>query len=104
MNIIETINVQRKGKCIAEAQEKLQELVKKVLATGKKGKLTISLDIQQGADEGTVIIRDDVTVKLPTPDKSSSTFYADADGALHREDPKQREFPTVVEAAEAATN
>ena len=97
MNIIEVISAQRKGRCLVEAQQQLQELVKACADTGKKGKLTITLEVIP-AEIGTVVVRDDVTAKLPKPERSSTSFYADEQGALHREDPRQPEFEEVQNA------
>lgn len=97
MNIIEVINAQRKGRCLIEAQEQLQELVKACSDTGKKGKLTITLEIIP-AETGTVVLRDDITTKLPKPERSSTSFFADEQGSLHRDDPKQPEFEEVQKA------
>lgn len=100
MNLLEVIAAQRKGRCVVEAQEALQSLVKEVVATGKKGRITLTLDLEPMSDE-TIVVRDDVSVKIPKPSKHGSTFYPAEDGSLSREDPLQRELPTIVEQAEA---
>lgn len=93
--------VQDKGKLFNEAQESLASVVAAVVSTGKKGKITISLSIQPGADE-TVVVSSDVTSKVPKPSKSGSTYYPSEDGTLTREDPRQPEFEVVSEAIEKA--
>lgn len=95
MNLLETLGAQRKGKCLVEAQQKLQELVKECLATGKKGKLVITLFLK-AAEDSTIVVSDDVTPTMPKADKSITVFYADEQGALHREDPRQPEFAEVA--------
>lgn len=101
MNILEVISAQRNGKCLLEAQEKLQEAVKKAALTGKKASVTIKLNVVPLANDGEMVIKDDVSNKLPTPEKAPTTFYYTDDGALLRDDPKQREFPEVAKAVNA---
>lgn len=96
MNLIEVLNEQRKGKCLIEAQEKLQELVKTCTDLGKKGSIIITLQVIP-AETGTIVLKDDVTSKLPKPERSSTSFYVDDDGSLHREDPNQPELPAIAQ-------
>lgn len=100
-NILEVLSTQRKGKCLIEAQTKLQELVKTCLLTGKKGMITIKLEVE-ASEDSTVVIGDDISLKLPKPSVSRSVFYADEQGALFRDDPKQPEFPEVARMDEAS--
>lgn len=97
MNLNEVILAQRKGAFILEAQESLQRIVKAVTETGKKGVLKITLEIEPSTDD-TIVIHDNVTEKMPKPNRLGSTFYPLEDGSLSREDPEQGEFPAVKEA------
>lgn len=99
MNLTEILSTQRKGKCLIEAQEKFQELVQRCIDTGKKGKFTLVLTV--AAADSTVVLNDKITTNNPEPDKIGTTFYADDDGSLHREDPRQPEFKAVAEAENA---
>ena len=102
MNIIEILSIQRKGRCLTEAEEKLQELVKQVSKTGKSGILTLKIKITP--KEGTVELHDDVDVKMPKPDKFGTVFYPDEKtGLLFREDPLQPELPNVTTMEDAAS-
>lgn len=103
MKLLAVIEAQRKGKCLIEAQACLQEMVKSVLDTGRKGSISIRLEIEPGAEPGTVVLRDDVIPKVPKKSKTSSTFYADDSGALHREDPNQPELPGVIQMEKSAS-
>lgn len=98
---MQVISAQRNGKCLLEAQEKLQEAVKKAAATGKKASLIIRLDIIPVQADGEIVVKDQVTNKLPVPEKASTTFFVNDDGTLTREDPKQREFPEVAKVVNA---
>lgn len=100
MNILDVIATQRKGRCMTDAQAKLQELVKACASTGKSGKLILTLEVS-AAEDSTVVIKDDVTIKQPKPATGSTIFYADEQGDLHREDPRQPEFPEVAKIENA---
>lgn len=91
----------RKGKTLLDAQAQLQALVKACSDTGKKGTLTIKLTVG-AAEDSTVVLSDDISSKIPKPTTSSTVFYADEDGALFREDPKQKEFAEITKLDEAA--
>lgn len=86
----ETLALQRKGECLEEASAQLAELVKTCIATGKKGKLTLTLEISPMAD--TVSVRDEITVKQPKQERLGTTFFADDEGHLTRNNPRQAEM------------
>lgn len=102
MNIIESLNVIRKGKLVVEAQEKLQQLVKACSETGKKGKLVITLNVG-AAEEQTVAITGRVKIDAPEATTSSTMFYTDESGALFREDPRQPELPSITRMDDAVS-
>lgn len=80
----------RRGQSMHEAGEVLQELVAAVEATGKAGSMTIKLSIKPDAKYGTAVeVRDEITAKLPSPEKGSSLFYMDGSHNLVRTDPNQ---------------
>lgn len=88
MNLVELLTQIRKGKCLTEAQQKLQEVVKTCRATGKKGELTLKLQVKPGA-HGEMHITGTSEFKAPKADVTASLFYDDEQGALLRDDPKQ---------------
>lgn len=91
MNIINTLTEQRKGKFAIEAAEKLAAVIKACRATGKKGKLVITLTIRPTATE--MMLSDNVKPVCPEADAAASVFYDDEDGNLSRTDPNQEELP-----------
>lgn len=88
MNLLEALAQIRKGKCLTEAQQKLQEVVKTCRATGKAGELTIKLKVKPGA-HGEMHVTGTSDGKVPKADVTASLFYDDENGALLRDDPKQ---------------
>lgn len=92
MNFTEILSQIRKGKCIIEAQDKLQELVKQCRDTGKTGELTLKLKVKPGA-HGEMLVTGTSDAKVPKPDVVSTLFFDADNGDLLREDPKQPEIP-----------
>jgi|GEM_PF-2612934 len=77
------------GELIDEA---FAETVKRVLATGKAGKLTVTLAFAR-VDETRIEVKGDVGTKLPEPKTDSRTIYHDSKGRLFTEDPRQSDLP-----------
>jgi hypothetical protein len=89
----------RKGGLHTELSDELAALVQSCIETGKKGKLALTVTVE----DGTVSIVDDVKVTTPKPDARPSIFFADDDGNLSRTNPRQVELPlAAVRAAEAS--
>lgn len=89
--IVDTLRELRHGAMLDEASEEMAEVVKRVAETGKAGALLIKLTVKP-AGRGmvrTVVIEDDVTSKLPEPDKEVTVFFPTSDGNLSRSDPSQ---------------
>src|SRR5262252_4072062 len=89
-----TLREVRGGLVMTELSQKMTELVAAVRATGKGGKLTLELKIKPASKGETVcvMVEDDITVKLPKPEKATSVFYATEGNLLQRSDPRQKEF------------
>lgn len=100
-----------RGAQAREAAEALQEVVGSVVDTGKKGSITVTINIEpmKSADAGTLLTTVLVSKKVPVIPARGAVFYADADDNLVREDPKQPTFdglaavgaPEVREGAQA---
>ena len=70
----------------------LAEVVTAVRATGKKGTIRLDLEVNANGAHG-VRITDKITVKAPREDRGETLFFSDADGNLHRRDPRQQTLP-----------
>lgn len=87
------IRQQRKGKCLAELSEALQQVVLAVREHADSGSLTLTLKISPASGDATAMqVADEIKVKLPTIKKPSSLFYSTDEGALVRNDPNQQEM------------
>ena len=94
-DFIEVLISMRSGRVAMECSEKLAAVVQAVRKTGKKGRLSLVIDINPSRisnDDGQVK-EVEVTHKVVTvePENSAGTtiFYATKEGALTREDPDQ---------------
>lgn len=102
----ELLTMLDRGTAHAEASRGLADLIASVRDTGKKGSLSIAVDIAplKGA-HNQVVVQAQVTVKLPKSEPGSAVFWIDDGGNLSRTDPRQLEFEgmRVVEPAPAKT-
>lgn len=80
-----------KGTLNEEATEELAELIKAVRLTGKKGSITVKLEVSMldKSSEDAMRISGDVTSKKPTPDTPVTVMFSTGDGDLLRDDPEQ---------------
>lgn len=78
-----------------ELSDGLNELVQAVKLYGKSGTLTLSIKVRPaGRNAGsTVMITDDVKLKLPEGERADSVFFVDTDGNLTRNPPGQERLP-----------
>lgn len=72
--------------------ESFAETVKRVLSTGKAGKLTVTLGFNR-VDDFRIEIKGDVSAKLPEPKTDGRRFYHDVKGNITADDPRQRKLP-----------
>ena len=81
-----------------QAGEALQRLVAAVQDTGKKGSITIRVDVAQMKDDETLLVTTvAVTEKLPVSSPKPAIFYADDENNLVRTDPRQMTFEGLKE-------
>lgn len=82
------------GRTHAELSELLHELTQAVTDTGRKGTLTLTIQVGQMKNTGgTLIVSDRVALKKPQVDRVDSIFFTDNDGNLSRKDPRQLTLP-----------
>lgn len=84
----------REGYSLAEASEKLTELVQRVRQTGRSGTITVALKVgpaSKGAGNA-LLIHDKITVRLPEMEREATIMFANENHQLQREDPRQRKL------------
>lgn len=89
-----------------ELSEGLWDLVARVTETGKKGTLTLVVTVETDKKAGNVlIVSDEIKLKLPEHDRPGAIYWADRNGNLARNDPRQPELDglRVLPATDPAT-
>ncbi len=78
------------GQADDEMTAAVAEVVQQVAHLGKKGKVTMTVNIEPvGSGGRTVATECKVVAAPPLPDPEGSIFYIGEGGSLHREDPYQ---------------
>tara|TARA_R110002167_G_scaffold91458_1_gene246128 strand:+ start:192070 stop:192435 length:366 start_codon:yes stop_codon:yes gene_type:complete len=87
---IQTLSHLERGGLNDELTEELAAVVKAVRDSGKKGEVTLKLNVAlMKGTEDTVIIGSTVTAKVPQLDRPSTIMFSTFDGDLLRDDPRQ---------------
>lgn len=86
-DILVTLADISKGRLVTEASDLLAQVTEAVAATGKNGKITLTVAVSplKGAD-GTVQVKGNVTASVPKTD-FASIFYVAEGGELTRDNP-----------------
>jgi hypothetical protein len=89
--ILETLREVRHGALLNEMADELAQVVKAVADSGKAGALVLKLTVRPAGKGSvrTVVMEDDLTAKMPTPNKEVTIFFPTEDGTLSRTDPAQ---------------
>ncbi|MGH3355255.1 MAG: hypothetical protein ACRDOJ_05120 [Nocardioidaceae bacterium] len=89
---------QASGRTHDELGESLHDLVDRVRDTGKKGSVTLTVTVAPMKDDiDTLVISDEIKLRLPEHDRKASIFYPDEHGNLTRRDPRQLDFDSLRE-------
>ena len=90
---------QARGTSHEELSEGLRDLVAKVKDTGKKGTITyvVTVEPMPKSDGNALLVSDEIKIKLPEFAREASLFFADDDGNLVRNDPRQLAFESLRE-------
>lgn len=98
----------QKGESMRELDAALASLVKAVESTGKGGSLTYTIKIKPMKPGSKTLLVEDCppNAKEPVAERPVSIWFAEANGALVRNDPRQRELTFSVETGgqDGATN
>lgn len=82
-----------KGATNRVASQRMREIVKACTETGRKGSITIKLEV--GAVGGVAELRAKISVTKPEPALPGGVYFATEDGALVEEDPRQLKLPVA---------
>lgn len=89
----------RNGTLDADAGERMREVVQAVKATGKSGKLVLTITIKPATkgDNTALVVSDQMKVTLPQLQAGETVLFANNEGALSRRDPRQPELKGLQE-------
>ena len=88
---------QSQGRTHAELSEGLRDLVARVIDTGKKGSITLTVTVAPMKDNtGVLVVSDVIKLSLPEHDRAASIFWPDQAGNLVRNDPNQASIFDVI--------
>lgn len=92
-SILDVLSQIRGGAALIDANKELREVVMAVKSTGKKGSITLKIDIEPDKTDDTVVtFQPDVTKKVPKKAYAKGLFYVSDNGDVSREDPRQQEL------------
>lgn len=96
---VDTLKDIREGEVLTEATEALRELVGAVKATGRTGKLQLTLIVKPvaKADANALVISDELKVVTPKAERGHTVFFATDENSLSRNDPRQPELKGLRE-------
>ena len=88
------------GLFVKQASAELNELVDRVRETGKKGSISVTIEITPSGKENRIMtVKPKLTVKKPpAPETDNASVFFAVRGDLVRDDPEQRQLPHVRSA------
>jgi hypothetical protein len=88
------LQLHRHGQALDDLSAAMRAATEAAHLHGKVAIITLKIAIKPaGNGSGAVVVADDIKVKLPEPAKTTSFFFCDEHGNLHRNDPRQKELP-----------
>jgi hypothetical protein len=96
MGLMELLTIVGDGRVLDDFHGRLDELIRAVKTSHKKGTLTLTLTVAPAkdmVDTPRVIVSGVVTAKIPQSERGSELFYIDDDDRLSRRNPRQPELP-----------
>ena len=91
---IKMITELRYGTLLDDLTQEMQKVVNACQDTGKKGTLTLTINIAPGKG-GEVSITDKIVAKAPEHEKEASIMFITSEGNLQRNDPRQIDASTL---------
>ena len=91
---LETLRELRNGATLDDLSEQMAALVAAVRDSNKSGSLTLKISIKPATrnDATTVLIDDEVVVKMPKAERSATIMFTTEDNSLSRDNPRQQKL------------
>lgn len=100
LNFLELLQTFRRGELLAEADERLTDVVSAMQRFGGKGSITLKLGFEVNK-AGQIECTPSIDTKAPRRALSLGIYYPTDDGTLSRRDPNQMEMFNDLEARRA---
>ncbi|ROO82644.1 hypothetical protein EDD29_0125 [Actinocorallia herbida] len=91
------------GEFADQLAEETAELVRAVTTNNRKGSITVTLEIAPRKGGRGLNVTGRHNLKLPQAEPVESVFFPDADGNLHRDDPRQTSIGELVDLNSGTT-
>lgn len=92
----DTLKDIREGAVLTELAEHMAGLLDAVRATGKGGKLTLSISVKPlDGTANQVLISDDIKTVVPEPNRPTTVMFVTEENELTRRDPRQPKLPEM---------
>ncbi|WP_066360307.1 hypothetical protein [Herbidospora mongoliensis] len=93
----DTLRDLRHGEVLDQAARDLQALVEAVGEIGKKGKLTLTIEVEpMKGDSDALSVTAQLKLACPPKPASAAVFFADKDHNLVRDNPRQHPIPGLL--------
>lgn len=99
-NFVDQIAALGRGRFFDELEENVTDVLEGVMATRKKGSVTITISMgMEGNEADQLNMQAKFAKKRPTFDPASTTMFVDKGMSLTTKDPKQRDFGDIEEVS-----
>ncbi|GGS88273.1 hypothetical protein ACFFV7_51110 [Nonomuraea spiralis] len=93
------------GEVADEAAMLMQQLVAAVQTHGKKGSMTLAIEVQpMKGNTSALMVSAQASIKPPKGEPTAAVFFFDGDNNLVRDDPRQLALPGVLREVGRAVN
>lgn len=89
-----SLHLIREGELAREIDDAIREATEAARSTNKTATVSLKLKIKPKS-HNQIIVRDDLKVVLPEPEKEDTTLFVTDDNMLSRRDPRQPKLPTM---------
>ena len=85
------------GQLMADADEKLTELIDAIAANGGKGTITIKVEVKEVKGKDAVSVTPSLEMKKPQPARLTTPYFRTPDGGLTRRHGAQPDLPGTAD-------
>lgn len=101
LNFMQFIQTFRRGELLDDCNQKLDELMEALSATGKNGSLTLKFDFKHNK-AGQLEVTPAASIKKPVKEVMPGIYFVSDDSRLTRRDPRQMDIEDEIERRRSA--